>query len=267
MSKPKITLITCTYYRPDLLRRAILSVQNQTFEDYEHIIVSDSEPFGEHVYEEFKEDKRIKFFKTKDHVYNLGSLSFNLGMEMASSDYICYLLDDDVLYENHLSVHYNHSRRHSKGKSILDWVRFYPPKDTVKSITKTSMQELANMTHDKETVLTWNDVGTISHTRQEGISTQWKTQQELGSHPEDDDFMERIGLFPESNRIGEVTYIKIGFGGYSKSKEDTNGVDSEYHQLLMNKLVEDSSSDSGYRLESDTPYVYPEFKNTLFGES
>ena len=49
MSKPKITLITCTYYRPDLLRRTIQSVQQQTLQDYEHIIVADHCPFAQHV--------------------------------------------------------------------------------------------------------------------------------------------------------------------------------------------------------------------------
>ena len=78
MSKPKISLITCSYFRPDLLRRAIQSVQKQTFQDYEHIIISDHDPFTEHVYNDFKEDSRIKFFEVeKPYIYNLGAVSFN----------------------------------------------------------------------------------------------------------------------------------------------------------------------------------------------
>ena len=59
MKNPKISLITCSYFRPDLLRRTIQSVQKQQFEDYEHIIVSDHCPFTEHVYNDFKEDSAI----------------------------------------------------------------------------------------------------------------------------------------------------------------------------------------------------------------
>jgi GT2 family glycosyltransferase len=79
---PKISLITCTYWRPDLLRRAIQSVQKQPFEDYEHIIISDHCPFAKHVYNDFKDDKRIKFYEVEaPYIYNLGAISFNLGIE------------------------------------------------------------------------------------------------------------------------------------------------------------------------------------------
>ena len=79
MKNPKISLITCSYFRPDLLRRTIQSVQKQQFEDYEHIIVSDHCPFTEHVYNDFKEDNRINFIKNiNPHIYNLGACSFNI---------------------------------------------------------------------------------------------------------------------------------------------------------------------------------------------
>ena len=74
MNKPKISIITATHYRPDLLARCIKSVQSQTMTDYEHIIFSDHCPKAAQVYEYFKDDKRIRFFENpKEHVPNHGA--------------------------------------------------------------------------------------------------------------------------------------------------------------------------------------------------
>ena len=45
--RPKISVITATHKRPDFLRRCIMSVQAQTFRDYEHIIVADHCPYAD----------------------------------------------------------------------------------------------------------------------------------------------------------------------------------------------------------------------------
>ncbi len=65
-NKPDISIITATHYRPDLLRRSILSLKNQNHANYEHIIVSDHCPYAKYVYEEFSDDSRIRFFENKD---------------------------------------------------------------------------------------------------------------------------------------------------------------------------------------------------------
>ena len=109
MSKPKITLITATYYRPDLLARAIKSVQRSTFKDYEHVIVSDHCPKAAQVYDLFKEDKRIRFFEQEPpHIINHGARTHNYVIEnKAQSDLFCFLGDDNIVLPNMLGVMYN----------------------------------------------------------------------------------------------------------------------------------------------------------------
>ena len=122
-SKPKITVITPTYYRPDLLKRTILSIQNQTFKDYEHIIVGDHCPYAEKVYKLFKDDKRIRFFKNPNpHVKNAGSVGKNIGYEKAKSRFICYCDDDNVYLKNHLEVMY---RELSKNTNDIVYTKYY----------------------------------------------------------------------------------------------------------------------------------------------
>ena len=269
MSNPKITIVTSSYWRPDLLRRTIQSVQNQSFHDYEHIIVSDHDPFTEHVCAEFAYDERIRFIPNENpYEYNLGAVSFRIGLENAKSDYLCYVLDDDILLPNHLETHYNHFMLGNEiGHSGFHHVDFPVEQRNARSLVKFSLNDLLNITPPPSSHY-WSDVSRLSHTVELGLNVRWKTQTEItggkigsGTTYEDNLFMGEIGLGP-SHQIPTLTTIKCQWGGVHRSKE-TKGVDREYYESLMEKLVEDSNSICGYRFISKTPYVYPDFKDTL----
>ena len=260
MIKPKITVVTSSYWRPDFLRRCIQSVQKQSFEDYEHIIVSDHDPFTKAVCDEFKDDSRIRFVEiTEPYIYNLGAISFNTGIQMANSDYICYALDDDLLYENHLLEHYNYLKRNELASVMSgeEELQFSPPDDNAANILSHSFDMLRN--HDNK-ISGYADVLVLSHTKQIGLDKKWMTQQELGGQWEDNVFMRGLGSI---GTIDCPTALKLQWGGISK--RDTKGVDSDYYNLLMDKLVEDPTEPSGYKLVADSPYAYPQFKDTLYG--
>ena len=271
MERPKISLITCTYYRPDLLRRAIQSVQKQTLQDYEHLIISDHCPFAEHVYNDFKEDTRIKFYKTPDpHIYNLGACAFNKGIKEAKSEYISYLLDDDILYPNHLEEHYKQLTSDSNngwGHTFQDYLTIEDtPNASVKHILAYSMSKLQNDsypnrgTNNNEARV---DVGILCHKK--NINGEWVPQCNSIGGWEDTVFINRLENTLGSNeKKGGYTMVKTCWGGIHKT--NTKGVDSEYHNSLMKKLVIDENEYSGYKLITATPYVYPELKNTLYGK-
>ena len=108
-----------------------------------------------------------------------------------------------------------------------------------------------------------NDVAALSHIR--NIKETWKYQSDLTGCHEDDEYIKRINA--EESLIEEVTTMKVGWEGHRKKiKGKVVGVDADYYKLLKEKLVEDKRTRSGFRMESDTPYVYPEFKDTLYGE-
>lgn len=267
--RPKMTVITCTYYRPDFLRRVIQSVQKQTFEDYEHIVVSDHDPFARHVYEDFKDDKRIRFFEVEGpYKYNLGAAAFNCGISKSKSNYICYALDDDILYENHLSDHYDFlesdkGKKVKAGLSNIDVVVLPQDDRTVGYILSLSLDDLLDM---KTKIISF-DVLALSHIK--GIKdkteevVEWQFQGSKGAkgRAEDDEFITTIKA---KLRIKTATAMKISWDGHGKTT--TKGVDADYYKLLKEKLVEDKRTGSGFRMESDTPYVYPELKNTLYGK-
>jgi len=100
--KPKVSVIIPTYNRAELLPRAIKSVLEQTYQDFEIIVVDDgSTDNTEEVIKEFQEqDKRIKYIK---HDKNKGgSAARNTGIKAAKGKYVAFLDSDDEWLQNKL---------------------------------------------------------------------------------------------------------------------------------------------------------------------
>ena len=101
----KITVITATHDRPEMLKRAIESVLSQTVEDFEYIIVDDNPSTKESkkVVESF-EDKRIRYILNKDNPAKTHCKPFNIALKESKGEYIAYLDDDNEFYPYHLEV-------------------------------------------------------------------------------------------------------------------------------------------------------------------
>ncbi len=93
--KPKVSVIIPTYNRANLVGRAIKSVLNQTYRDFELIIVDDcSTDNTDEVIKEFQKiDNRIIYLK---HDKNKGgSAARNTGIKVAKGEYVAFLDSDD----------------------------------------------------------------------------------------------------------------------------------------------------------------------------
>ena len=90
---PKVSVVIPTHNRAELLRSAITSVLNQTFQDFEIVIVDDtSQDHTPHVVNSFG-DGRIKYLR---HNYNKGEgAARNTGVKNAQGEFIAFLDDDD----------------------------------------------------------------------------------------------------------------------------------------------------------------------------
>jgi len=94
---PLISVIIPTYNRANFLPNAILSVINQTYQNWELIIVDDgSTDNTKHIVEEFiKKDSRIKYFYQE----NKGQpFAMNTGIKLSKGKFIAFLDDDDEWY-------------------------------------------------------------------------------------------------------------------------------------------------------------------------
>jgi len=91
--KPTVSVIIPTRNRSELLQAAMTSVMNQTFEDFELIVVDDaSEDATQGVFSFFR-DERIKCVR---HHTNRGeAASRNTGISHSKGEFIAFLDDDD----------------------------------------------------------------------------------------------------------------------------------------------------------------------------
>ena len=94
-NSPKVSVIIPTHNRAHLISRSIQSVLNQTYQDFEIIVVDDgSTDNTKEVIKEFqRKDKRIKYIK---HGKNKGgSAARNTGIKASRGEYIAFQDSDD----------------------------------------------------------------------------------------------------------------------------------------------------------------------------
>lgn len=98
---PLISVVLPTFNHAHLIGDAILSVCNQTYKNFELIIVDNhSEDNTDEVIRKFK-DKRIRTIKTKNN--GVIAVSRNIGMRSAQGEWIAFIDSDDIWYHDKLS--------------------------------------------------------------------------------------------------------------------------------------------------------------------
>jgi|GEM_PF-2064783 len=115
----KISIITATYNRPDLLKRMIVSVLEQTMTKWELIIVDDSTNDDTETFiQKYKDNPRIIYLKNKQ---NEGlPFSRNRGLESATGVWVTFL-DDDDFYKAESTLH---TLCDYLKESVLPWCAF-----------------------------------------------------------------------------------------------------------------------------------------------
>jgi glycosyltransferase involved in cell wall biosynthesis len=104
VEKPKISIILATHNRENLLGEAINSLLNQSFEDFEIVIVDDaSEDQTPRVIKDYlNKDDRIRSLRSE---INIGpGAARNLGISHSNGEYIAIMDDDDLASSQRLEL-------------------------------------------------------------------------------------------------------------------------------------------------------------------
>lgn len=97
-----MTVLICTFNRPQYLPGALRSILAQTCENFEIILTRDGGMPVREVIDEFLADPRLVFI---DRDENRGKAhSLNRALERGRGRYVCYLDDDDAWYPNHIET-------------------------------------------------------------------------------------------------------------------------------------------------------------------
>lgn len=104
-SEPLVSIIVPTINRPDMLRETIQSILDQTYRNFEIIVVNDAGQDVSDVIASFGSSRIIYL----THPQNKGlAASRNTGIRAAQGKYVAYLDDDDIYYPNHLETLVSH---------------------------------------------------------------------------------------------------------------------------------------------------------------
>jgi glycosyltransferase involved in cell wall biosynthesis len=91
--KPKVSVVIPTHNRAQFLKAAIASVLNQTYQDFEIVVVDDASSDDTQKVVSLCRDERIKYIR---HEVNKGDAgSRNTGIVHSHGDYVAFLDDDD----------------------------------------------------------------------------------------------------------------------------------------------------------------------------
>ena len=109
MSNPKISVIIPSFNRFSYLQNSLTSVFNQTYENFEIIIINDGSSEKEYKNYEFPKSVKIIHIDKKDTPDWGGSRQplRNIGAEIAKGEYLAFLDDDDMWMNNKLEVQIN----------------------------------------------------------------------------------------------------------------------------------------------------------------
>ena len=103
---PKVSIILATFNRAEYILESLYSIQQQTFSDWECLIIDDggTDNTPEILTPILKQDTRFKYFiRTCNYQKGLPG-SRNYGLDLAQGDYIIFFDDDDIAHPQNLEL-------------------------------------------------------------------------------------------------------------------------------------------------------------------
>lgn len=109
---PLVSVVMATYNEPeDIIKKSILSILEQTFADFELIIIDDSTNNETiKMIDSFTFDKRLKIVRRSERIGFVKSL--NIGLQQAKGKYIARMDGDDISISNRLELQLKYLEEH-----------------------------------------------------------------------------------------------------------------------------------------------------------
>ena len=141
---PTVSVVIATYNRAHLLPEAIRSIINQTFTDWELVIVDDASTDNtENVVHDFiKQDPRIRYYR---HQTNSGlAVARNTSTQLALGSYIALQDDDDCSLPHRLQTQVDFLNGAGDIDLISSWIQCFDGNGLTEKIIKTEWKSRAD---------------------------------------------------------------------------------------------------------------------------
>ncbi|MCH6236506.1 glycosyltransferase family 2 protein [Cognataquiflexum rubidum] len=256
-----ISIIIPTFQRAHILERAYLSVANQTFTDWELLIIDDGSNDGteELVKKWQEEDSRIFFFKRPIDRIKGASTCRNIGIEKAKGTYVAFLDSDDIWKSERLEKIWVFIR-----ENIADGVY----SGAVVNGTKGEFLRKSRVISEGESLFdfilkpdTFSQTSTLVVKKEVALKVKFN---ESLTHHEDYDFFIRVGKFInwkfysgfdvivdwKDNASRKLNYDNcLWFYNRYKSESNEQGVRVQYLKYMVDDMVTRSNFSKRYFYE------------------
>lgn len=106
MNNPIVSVIISTHNRAERLKKAIQSVLDQSFQDFEIVVVDDASTDNTETIVKLFDDERI-VYKKREHNFGNDTKPKNEGFVLSKGKYVCFLDDDNTYRKDHLLILFN----------------------------------------------------------------------------------------------------------------------------------------------------------------
>ncbi len=219
--KDLVSIIIPTYNRAYLIRHTLESVQNQTYPNWECLVIDDgSEDETEKILHEIsKKDGRFKYLKRPEDRKKGAACCRNIGLENCQGSFIQYLDSDDIIAANKLEVHVSILKNMKElTLATCKWGRFYSKSDEV--IIHDKMPTYFSTNHPIELLNIFGNTSsylpvhsfftTIALSRKAG---KWN---ENLSNNDDGEYFTRIILISSSVQFSKNTWVLYRAGANNR---------------------------------------------------
>jgi glycosyltransferase involved in cell wall biosynthesis len=103
---PRVSIIMATYNRAHFIVETLLSIQKQTFSDWECLIIDDGGTDNTEavIAEILEQDKRFRFVKRPNSYLKGLPGCRNYGLDLSQGDYVIFFDDDDIPHPQNLEL-------------------------------------------------------------------------------------------------------------------------------------------------------------------
>lgn len=130
----KVSILMCVYNSETYLKRCIQSIQNQTYRDFEAIIIDDgSTDLTSKILDDIK-DSRFRIFH-RQHGY---ITSLNYGLQIVRGEYIARMDADDIMMPNRIETQVNVLDNNPEVAVCSSWIKIFGEGLEEKNIKKAS---------------------------------------------------------------------------------------------------------------------------------
>lgn len=129
LTKPKVSILMPVYNSEKYLREAIESILNQTFTDFEFIIILDPSGDNSQALIESYPDQRIILLKNDERMGLPRSL--NRGLQVARGEFVARMDADDISMPERLAQQLDFMNKHSDIGLCGTWIKYFGEKNLV----------------------------------------------------------------------------------------------------------------------------------------